>query len=213
MKSISTLIGSMLLILLVGAAASQTGPIGAGSLSLQGSIGYIMKGGDLYENDKGDGYTDLYVNPNVGYFVINGLRVSLWGYFDNYSQGDSKGSTIGIGPSISYYFGKNEVDAKGKTYPFVGIGYAFYSGSEESPVATANGGSEISKTESSGTSLACSAGLNYMLTNSVGFYSAFTYYVDSFKQGPKGAKVDALSGNDVRIHFGLTAYLPVGKIF
>lgn len=85
-------------------------PVDKGSFIIGGSTSL----NEIY--DSGDDSYDFgfLFEPEIQYFIIQGLAVGVDGYYDYYKYDDNSITQYGIGPSIAYYLSLK--DPKG--YPF-----------------------------------------------------------------------------------------------
>ena len=105
-----------LTLLLPEAAQAQSHPVDRGSWIVGGNASLISR-----SNDADDGRTtSAFLSPRAQYFVRPGLALGGNVSF-SYSSGDDLSTTgIGVGPTVSYYFGR---DIR-PVYPFVSASFS-----------------------------------------------------------------------------------------
>lgn len=178
---------SLALVLIPAALAAQGGPIDPGSIVLGGSISFSNAGGDLYENADGDGVTTLTVNPRALFFVKRGLAVGGELVVSRTSQGDFEITTLGIGPAVYYFFGASGA----RYYPFVGATLAYTETSSDA-------------FDASGLAFGGTAGIAYMLSESIAVTTALSYQVEELEIDGFDESED---GNRLSLDVGIEAFL------
>ncbi|MBD0318939.1 MAG: hypothetical protein ICV87_01300 [Gemmatimonadetes bacterium] len=141
-----------------GRAAAQEFPTDRGSFIVSGGAGAYtatISYGDDDTEDPNNGYSVVSLSPQVQYFVTPGLAVGgrvsasvLWSGGDSHSQ-------FGIGPQLSYFFGRGERPF----YPYVSAGVSYDGLGEDHTSFGQN----------------AQAGLVFMLSRGVGLNSAVYY--------------------------------------
>jgi outer membrane protein len=170
---------------------AQSFAVDKGSIMAGGTAGYMMQSGDLYENFDGDGQTTISINPTLGYFVMPNLAVGIDFLYENWSQGDDKSNTLGIGPGVAYFLGGSGSDM----YPFIAAGYTFGSYSSE--------GANY-KSEGSASVIPISVGVVKMVAKNVGVTAQVSYLMESMK--PKDAD-EATKGTTILIGIGVDTFI------
>ncbi len=121
-------------------------PLTKGNILISGggTIQYSKINATIGTNTQKTNLFNISLNPGIAYFFIDNLALGLNTDFVYYSQGNNKYYSLGIGPSIKYYFGngiliKGESTFSGlyalgendtyKNHYFTfkpGVGYAFF---------------------------------------------------------------------------------------
>jgi hypothetical protein len=100
-------------------------PIQKGTINLNGNISFSSQSyGDMDDGRNllllnSDDREVLLLNPQVGYFFIDNISLSLSLDYSRYSQGGVTNTNWAIGPSIRYYFDLEEI------IPFLSISYSY----------------------------------------------------------------------------------------
>lgn len=186
----------LLTLLSFGSLLAQSYPVDKGSTVLMGSVSFSSAGGDLYENNDGERRTSFEFSPMFGYFVAPGFSVGLQITYSNQAQGDASLSTWAAGPEIAYFIGGNKAkeSIKGSTYPFLTAGYYFQG------TSYSNGSNDSSN---SGSKFRLGAGIDYLLTESVGLFGLLAYDMDT----EKPEEGDSISGNHFGLYVGFNIFL------
>jgi hypothetical protein len=130
-------------------ASSQTEkPITKGNMILSG--GGTINYSKVKLSNSTQPIFEISVNPGIGYFFVNNLAIGLITDFSYYTNMDyNKNYSIGIGPTVKYYFGNGilikgestygglrglgDSSFKSNTFTFKpGLGYAFFINSKVS---------------------------------------------------------------------------------
>lgn len=155
-------------------------------LSAQTMSGNWMVGGDAgFQSYKPDypgakSQTTIYLNPQVGYFVMDNLAVGARVGYQNISDDNS---SLGVGPFVRYYFAE-----LGEMNKLLGeVSYTFNSN-------TPSGGSAVS-----GSTLGIQAGLAHFFNSHVAMEALLGYRSDSGDLG-KGSGFGLNVG--FQIHLG-----------
>jgi len=121
-----TTISAVLLISMAQLISAQT--VGKAAWMLGGSVGFSSTKLKDAENST----TQIYLTPNVGYFIMDDLAIGLdVAFYSESTDGDSQ-SNFGFGPYARYYF----------TDPFfIQAGYAFNASPFDSQLFQSGGGS------------------------------------------------------------------------
>lgn len=186
MKRFASVVASILLLVPLGVSA-QEGPISKGSKVVGGSASFASLGGDLYENGDGDRLTSLALSPAALFFVSDGLALGGTLTVERESQGDFDATTLGLGPTVAYYFGEADSDS----YPFLSgtVSYANLS---------------TSGVDASGFGFNATAGIVFMLSRTVGLTAAATYRIENLEVDQAN---DSFGGNTFAIALGIDAFL------
>lgn len=187
MSSLRLVAAFLLIVALAAPAAAQDYPVDQGAILLDGAVSLISQGGELYENAGGDRYNSLLLNPTVLYFVAPGVAVGGELYVENASQGDASRTTIGVGPTLAYFFGGPD----SSVYPFVG-GKILY------------GSTNTEGVDASGLGFGFGAGANFMLTESVAISTQVDYTIENLSVDQLD---ESFSGNTLRLLIGVAAFL------
>lgn len=154
---------------------------------MDGTVSVTSQGGELYENTAGDRVNTVLLNPSVLYFVAPGVALGGELYVENASQGDVSVTTIGVGPTIAYFFG----DSDSSVYPFVGANVVYSSLSTDG-------------FDASGFGFGLAGGADFMLTESVAITAQLDYSIENLSVDQAN---EAFSGNTLRLMLGVAAFL------
>jgi hypothetical protein len=102
-----------LAILLPAPASAQVPALSRGSLIIGGTASLTVDDDDKRE----DSITTVRVAPSLAYFAAPGLAVGGDVEIVHGSSGDVSSTSLGVGPAITYYFGR-----EGDAHPFVRAG-------------------------------------------------------------------------------------------
>lgn len=185
--------GVLVLFLLVVAPlqAQATYAIDKGAVVLDGSISFTSSGGDLYENTAGDRASSITAMPAVMYFVMPGLAVGGQLLLDYSKQGDVSATSLGVGPSVAYFFGGPDASV----FPFVQGTFDYVHTKID-----LGGGDDFS---ASGWGVTGAVGAAFMLTKTVALIGDAFYRIESAK--PQGG--DSVKGNVFGISLGVGAFI------
>lgn len=185
------------ILLLAGAVMAADNPVDKGSMILGGTAYFTGQSGDWYENADGDGVTTIGFVPSVGYFIAPSIMIGGEIQFINWSQGDYKTTTFGIGPAVGYYFNLDatRTEAKGAIYPYI-KGFFIY-GQRKDDDGTNEATTDLMAFGAQG-------GGVFMLSNAVGVNASVKFQSDSYK--PDGAD-ESISGTTLEVGAGITAFL------
>ena len=103
-------------LLLPVAAQAQSYPVDRGSWIVGGGASLTSQGSD----DDEDRTTSASISPRAQYFALPGLALGTSVSLGYTSRENSSTTHIGVGPTVSYYFGR---DAR-TIYPFVSAGFS-----------------------------------------------------------------------------------------
>ena len=170
--------------LVASAASAQQYATDRGSWQIAGSASFTSTGTD---NDDDDRATSITVSPRVRYFFIPGLAVGADATIGHTSSGEFEVTTLGIGPSVTYYFGGNA-----RLQPYANV-HASFSTTHISAPLDADG---------DGRSYGAAAGLLAMLSSAVGVTSELFYRIDK-------TEVENISGetNTFGLAIGIAAFI------
>jgi len=177
---------------------SQSFPIDKGSKILSGSFSFSSAGGDLYEDQEDNNNVTLTLNAAYGVFASKGLNIGGKIIFVNSSQGDDNYREIGIGPSISYFFG----DEPSKLYPFIVASFIYSNENYKTKYLDYYGAESTYSNTVTGYSISLGGGLCYMVSDAVGVFSEAGYQSDNLSNGDNSA-----SGTKIYLNVGISAFI------
>lgn len=177
----------LLLLSLPLTLSAQSYATDQGSFILGGSASYSSQGGDLYENFDGDRVNTLTLNPYLLYFVSPGLGIGGELVLSRASQGDDDLTTVGVGPTVAYFFG----DAAATVRPFVEAHASYVSVS-------------FGENDANGWGIGGGGGAAFMLSPTVALTLQGVYEVQSLSADGLDEDVD---GNEFRLEAGIAAFL------
>ena len=196
---------ALLLCLLTSAPTyAQDNPTDAGVYGLDGSASFRSQGGDLYGADD-DRQTTLSLQPTGFYFIQPNVAVGGQLRISRSSQDNATSTTLGLGPSVTYYLGEPDADV----LPFVGANLLLLRQRATVDLGTIDigfgepvdlGEEEITLT---GAAFDLNAGFTYMLARNVGVTTAAFFLYE--RLGSDDA--DAQTGNTVGVQVGITAFI------
>jgi len=184
---------------------AQDNPTDAGVYGLDGSISFRSQGGDLYAAE-GDRQTTFSLQPTGFYFIQPNVAVGGQLRISRSSQDNATSTTLGLGPSVTYYLGEPDADV----LPFVGANLLLLrqrATVDLGPVDVGFGDpidlgeEEITLT---GAAFDLNAGFTYMLARNVGVTTAAFFLYERLG----GDDVpEAQTGNTVGVQVGITAFV------
>lgn len=189
-------------LLVAATVSSAEGPVDKGSMIVGGEVSFSSQGGDAYENDDGDGVTNIGFSPFLAFFVAPSIAVGGEILYEKSSQGDYSQSTFGVGPTVAYFFNLDatRTEVKGTVYPYV---QAFFKYAKY----TSGPGYDFKRTV---TYFGGKGGIMYMLTEHWAVNTNLYYQSENYKQTepevPEGED-DSVSGNTLGFNVGVTAFL------
>lgn len=119
-----------------------------------GSVSYSSYSEDNASNKQ----TNFVFMPTLGYFFVENLYTGMMIMYSHYSSGDFSNNSIGLGPTVKYFFGED------KLKPFVG-GRLTY-------VTNTNGQNDDFSNQ---TDVTLSGGINYFITDYFALEATFNY--------------------------------------
>ena len=177
-------------LLLAPGVFAQSYPIDKGSYLLGGAVSFSSQGGDLFTGNDSDRLTTVSVYPTFAYFISPGLALGGDVQFQKSSQGDFSSTTIGIGPSIAYYFGQPTT----RTFPFIGASIGYTSLSFDSGDFGSDG--------INGYQFGVTGGLSHMIARNVALTGSLFYQNQTFSESGESA-----SGDTFGFQGGVTAFI------
>ncbi len=155
-----------------------------GTLNLAGSLSFSTTSSDGLD----DNLNQLLLSPQVGYFFIDNVSLSLLIQYASNSRGDYSNTQWGLGPSLRYYLPLDKV------YPFLELSY-LYSKYIEIEDYVRNENIYI-----------ISGGLDYFLNENVAIESNLSYTFENFKLPEIYEDRDQIQ-NTFRIGIGLNIFI------
>ena len=149
------------LLLVTSTASAQQHATDRGSWQIAGSASFTSTGSDDEDSDRS---TSITVNPRVRYFIIPGLALGLDATLGHSSSGNFEVTALGIGPSVTYYFG-----GPARVLPYVNLNASFTTTDVNGPLVD---------TDASGRSFGAAGGILAMLSSAVGVTSELFYRID-----------------------------------
>jgi hypothetical protein len=146
------------------AASAQRYATDRGSWQLAGSASFTSTGSDNEGTEDDARATSLIISPRVRYVIIPGLAIGADATIGHSSSGDFEATALGIGPSVTYYFG-----GPARVLPYVNV-HAF--------VTTTDVNAPLLDTDGSGRTFGAGAGVLAMLSSAVGVTSELFYRID-----------------------------------
>lgn len=187
-----TAIGVFLFTLAIGAmgpstALGQDFAIDRGSFVLGGTVSVTSNGGELFENTEGDRLNSVLLNPFAMFFVTKGFAIGGDLFMEKASQGEESVTTLGIGPSVAYFFG----GPQSEVYPFIGAGVEY---------------ANLSSTgfDASGFGFNFGAGAAFMIATNVALTAQADYGVLNFSVDQLD---ESFSGDRFGLRAGISAFL------
>ena len=168
-------------------AFSQEFAVDKGGFILSGTGSFTSQGGDLYEDFEGNRLSTFSLTSAANYFVVRNVFIGAGISYNRISQGDSSMSTIGIGPTVGYAFGK----AEGKSYPYVATGIHFHSLGFDGETT-------------SGTNILISAGMIFSVKKHLGLVLEIGYNFQNLKHEDWD---ESMSGNAFVISIGIAGLI------
>lgn len=165
-------------------------PIDKGAFSINGNIGIVTKGGDLYSSD-GNRYTEISVSPSVNYFAANSFFIGAATQSTSQKQGSIHITKVSVGPHIGVagLFHTNIIPSLS-----IGIRYRFEKYNLDKNVNLSIHGHEV----------VYSFGIIYLIKKHLGLNFGIEYQF--MKLGPGGGYVP-LNGDILSFKIGLSGLL------
>lgn len=185
MKYIHSVIILSAILLSSEVVSSQSFPIDQGSMMIGGGAGFRSSGSEDSER-----IMTVSVTPSFGYFVYKGLMLGIGLELQNQLQGGDSITSLGIGPSISYFFGNED----SVIYPFVEIEGVYSNVSYDNIVVAVLYG-EVS------------VGSVYMISNSVGAFASLYAQFNKLTFSQHGREDIYSTGNEFGLRLGVTAFI------
>jgi outer membrane protein len=174
MKINRTLFATILLLAgFLFSSGLQAQTVSAGTWMLGGEAGFAS----TKVKDVDDSYNTIYLNPNVGYFIMDNLGVGLRLGFQNNSFGDASSTGFGIGAMARYYVFQG-------LFPQVGFMYNSFKVKDGPDAAT-------------DTDINLGLGYSFFLNNSVALEPQLYYNINS----------EEANGNTLGLSIGLQIFL------
>lgn len=168
-------------------AFSQDYAVDKGGFILSGTGSFTSQGGDLYEDFEGNRLSTFSLTSAANYFVVRNVFIGAGVAYTRVSQGEDSMSTIGVGPTVGYAFGK----AEGKSYPYIATGIQFYSvGANDETI--------------SGTSILVSAGIIFSIKKHIGLVLEIGYNFQTLKHEDWA---ESESGNAFVVSIGIAGLI------
>ena len=192
--------------LLTSVVQAQDTPTDQGTYVLDGSASFRSQGGDLYTADDDDRQTTVSFQPAGLYLIAPNVAVGGELRISRSSQDNATQTTLGIGPSATYYLG--EPDAP--VLPFVGANLLALRRSSTVDIGPVDIGFgdpiDLDEEEVTITGLAfdIQAGFTYMLGRNVGVTTAAFFLYE--RLGGDDLP-EAPTGNTVGVQVGITAFI------
>jgi len=168
-------------------AFSQDYAVDKGGFILSGTGSFTSQGGDLYEDFEGNRLATFSLTSTVNYFVVRNVFIGAGLAYTRMSHGDASMSTIGIGPTVGYAFGK----AESKSYPYIDTSIHFYSIGADGETT-------------SGTNILISAGMIFSIKEHLGLILEIGYNFQNLKHEDWA---ESESGNAFVISIGIAGLI------
>lgn len=162
---------------------AQSSAVDRGSINIGGDATFSSFGSSADTDDSRT--TQLLFNPAVEYFIIPGLAVGGEVVLARASRDGSSSSTVGVGPRLSYYFGRGE-----RTF------YPYLSGTVSLLRTSFDGNGDQESNSSVG--YRGSGGILFMLSQGVGITGEVFY---------QGRDSDDFNTNAFGVSFGISAFV------
>ncbi|UCE20893.1 MAG: hypothetical protein JSV46_01280 [Candidatus Aminicenantes bacterium] len=168
-------------------AFSQDHAVDKGAFILAGTGSFISQGGDLYEDFEENRLSTFTLTSTVNYFVVHNVFIGAGLSYNRMAQGDFSMSTIGIGPTVGYAFGKTE----SKSNPYIAGSIQLYSLGTDGDTT-------------SGTDISINAGIIISIKEHLGLIIEIGYHFQNLKNE---AWPESMSGNIFSIGIGIAGLL------
>lgn len=178
---------SFLLLLFTSNLLAQEN-IQTGTFNVSGSLSYSST------SSEGNDFStkQLILTPQVGYFVLDNISLSLAIQYINYSYGEYDDTQWGFGPSVRYYLPLEKV------YPFLEMSYLYSKFIDNEDEARKQNTFMIS------------GGLDYFLNESVAIESSISYTFENYKLPESYSAYYSdleFTRNTLRIGIGLNVFI------
>lgn len=151
----------------------QAQTVNAGAWMIGGDAGFASN----KVKDADDATTTIFLNPNIGYYIMDNLGVGLRLGFNNISVGDAGATSFGIGAMARYYVYQG-------LFPQVGFMYNSFKIKDGPDAAT-------------DTDINLGLGYSFFLNNSVAIEPALFYNINS----------EEANGNTFGLGIGIQVFL------
>jgi hypothetical protein len=168
-------------------AFSQDYAVDKGAFILSGTGGFLSQGGDLYEDLEENRLSTFTLTSAVNYFIVRNVFIGAGLSYNRMAQGDASVSTIGIGPTVGYAFGKTE----SKSNPYIAASIQLYSLGTDGDTT-------------SGTDISIGAGMIFSIKEHLGLIIEAGYHFQNLKNE---AWPESISGNIFSISIGIAGLL------
>jgi outer membrane protein W len=185
MKKITLIL--LVLFVFYSFAFTQDFAVDKGSVIFSAIASYNSQGGDLFENADGDRATTIMLAPAAMFFIMPNIGVGGSASYNRQAQGDNSYSTIGIGPSVAYYYG----NAESTMFPYLGAGFRYNIMGDKDDKVT-------------GTDIAVGLGLLYPVKKSVGVVIEAGYHIMNLKHEDWD---ESMSGDIIMVGVGIAGIL------
>ena len=193
---------ALLSLVLVTATHAQEAPTDQGVYVLDGSASFRSQGGDLYGADD-DRQTTVSFQPAGLYLIAPNVAVGGELRISRSSQDAGNTTTLGLGPSATYYLGEPEAPV----LPFVGANLLLLRSTSSTDLGTIDIGGPVdlgtAEVTLTGLAFDIQAGFTYMLARNVGVTTAAFFLYE--RLGSDDA--EAQTGNTVGVQVGITAFI------
>ena len=163
----------------------QEFPIDQGAMMIGGGAGFKSSGAEDSER-----MMTVSVAPSFGYFVYKGLMLGIGLGLENQLQGGDSITSLGVGPSVSYFFGNED----SLVYPFIKA-EGVYSNVSYDDIVVAVLYGEVS------------VGSVYMISNSVGAFASLYAQFNKLTFSQKMREDLHSTGNEFGLRLGITAFI------
>ncbi len=192
MKKFAAVVLGVMMVAGFAFAADMPDALMKGSWELGGGFWWNSASGDLYGDD---GVTTMMLDPEIGYFIMDGLAIGIELGMENRTAGDATNSEFGFGPGIAYYLPM----AMGPGHMYGELAYMMESKTENSGVAGAD------DQKHSYSHIVLGLGYDVMLSDHTAVFGEFYYDMASGKMTDP-TETDAESGSNMGIMIGLKVF-------
>lgn len=183
-------LGVMALAVLVLSATSADAHVMKKTWILQGNAAFSSSSGDLYGDDA---LTVISLAPTAHYTFMD--KLALGGKLDltSRSHGDVSNTSLMIGPSARYFFGKDKDPHTGSFNPYLGAAVLLRSMSFD------DGNPATNEESQSGSAIQLAGGLAFYLSNTFAITPELSFNLES---------MEGESGTTIMLGIGLAGFLP-----